>query len=39
MEQNEKALTIREKGKKFQRSIIIYKINVEIPVCTFQNND
>ena len=39
MEHNEKALTIREKSKKFQRSIITYKVNVEIPVCTLQNND
>ena len=35
MEQNEKALTIRKKSKKFQRSIIIYKVNLEISVCTF----
>jgi hypothetical protein len=39
MEHNEKALTISKKGKKFQRSVIIYKINVESPVCTDQNND
>ena len=39
MEHDEKALTIRKKSKKFQRSIISYKLNVEISVCTLQNND
>jgi hypothetical protein len=37
MEYNEKALTIRKKSKKFQRSIITYKVNMEISA--LQNND